>query len=166
MRRTRRVIKKPSCKKVEKMEEEPVQEPTKEVDKMDILKSYEELLHLLYCNQDDFDLTDKEKDVLNNKIENILIETVQEQPKGLCTVTEQIAPIIREKYNDLLQKLTKEDKEIKLMNFSKEEKQILNERADKWLEYFLAAAAFSNNDENFSLYDYLENFIKTQNFIN
>ena len=45
-----------------------------------------------------------------------------------------------------------------------EEKKILNERVELWLEYFVSSATF-NREEDVNLFEFMDYFTETQKFV-
>lgn len=72
--------------------------------------------------------------------------------------------IIRERYNNLLKELVMNENTLKDFNFSDEEKKILNERVELWLEYFVSSATFKRGDK-VNLFSFMDYFTETQKFI-
>ena len=53
---------------------------------------------------------------------------------------------------------------LKDFNLSDEEKKILNERVELWLEYFVSSATF-NREEDVNLFEFMDYFTETQKFV-
>ena len=71
--------------------------------------------------------------------------------------------MIAERYKELLQELTTKDDSIEELGLTEEQKEVINKKAELWLEYFISTATFRDDDIN--LFDYMIKFCKTQKFI-
>ena len=71
---------------------------------------------------------------------------------------------ISTRYNELLKELVMNENSLKDFNLSDEEKKILNERVELWLEYFVSSATF-NRSEDVNLFEFMDYFTETQKFV-
>lgn len=71
---------------------------------------------------------------------------------------------ISTRYNELLKELVMNENSLRDFNLSDEEKKILNERVELWLEYFVSSATF-NRDEDVNLFEFMDYFTETQKFV-
>lgn len=71
---------------------------------------------------------------------------------------------ISSRYNELLKELVMNENSLKDFNLSDEEKKILNERVELWLEYFVSSATF-NREEDVNLFEFMDYFTETQKFV-
>lgn len=71
---------------------------------------------------------------------------------------------ISTRYNELLKELVMNENSLKDFNLSDEEKKILNERVELWLEYFVSSATF-NREEDVNLFEFMDYFTETQKFV-
>ena len=71
---------------------------------------------------------------------------------------------ISTRYNELLKELVMNENSLKDLNLSDEEKKILNERVELWLEYFVSSATF-NREEDVNLFEFMDYFTETQKFV-
>ena len=71
---------------------------------------------------------------------------------------------ISTRYNELLKELVMNENSLKDFNLSDEEKKILNERVDLWLEYFVSSATFNRSDD-VNLFEFMDYFTETQKFV-
>lgn len=76
---------------------------------------------------------------------------------------QELYDAIKERYQELLRELWQSQNTLDEFNFDAEEKKILNDRVKLWLEYFVSTATF--REENVNLFDYMDQFCKTQKFI-
>ena len=69
---------------------------------------------------------------------------------------------ISERYQELLQELYSTDNRIESLHLSEEAREIINDKANLWLEYFLASSTF--RDPKANIFDKMDSFIKTNKF--
>ena len=85
------------------------------------------------------------------------------QTKDKVKMNYDLSLMIAERYKELLQELTTKDDSIEELGLTEEQKEVINKKAELWLEYFISTATFRDDDIN--LFDYMIKFCKTQKFI-
>lgn len=106
----------------------------------------------------------EEEPVLNKSQQRTQMKSqLAPETKDKMRMNSELSMLIVERYNELLKDLALNDDSLEELNFTPEEKALINKKVELWLEYFISTATFRDDDVN--LFDYLDSFVKTQKFL-
>lgn len=137
---------------ISKMEEEPVSSHKKHIKKHNV-------------DEDEIEdsTSDEIMDMEPEKEREQLKMEIAPQTVSKMRPTEDLYLAIRDRYSELLRELYQTEKAANNAKFTDTQKEILRKRIRLWLEYFITTATF--RDENVNLFDYMDSFLKGQEFI-
>lgn len=117
-----------------------------------------------YEEDDRMEEVSKEEEVVDKKAERQKMrEQIADETVDAVRLDKDLIIAISERYQELLQELYATDDRIESLNLSEDAKEMINEKANLWLEYFLASSTF--RDPKANIFDKMDSFIKTNKFV-
>lgn len=116
-----------------------------------------------YEDEERMEEVSKEEKPIDKKAERQkLREQIADETVDAVRLDKDLIIAISERYQELLQELYSTDDRIESLHLSEEAKEIINDKANLWLEYFLASSTF--RDPKANIFDKMDSFIKTNKF--
>lgn len=116
-----------------------------------------------YEDEERMEEVSKEEKPIDKKAERQkLREQIADETVDAVRLDKDLIIAISERYQELLQELYSTDDRIESLHLSEEAREIINDKANLWLEYFLASSTF--RDPKANIFDKMDSFIKTNKF--
>ena len=116
-----------------------------------------------YEDEERMEEVSKEEKPIDKKAERQkLREQIADETVDAVRLDKDLIIAISERYQELLQELYSTDNRIESLHLSEEAREIINDKANLWLEYFLASSTF--RDPKANIFDKMDSFIKTNKF--
>lgn len=116
-----------------------------------------------YEDEERMEEVSKEEKPIDKKAERQkLREQIADETVDAVRLDKDLIIAISERYQELLQELYSTDNRIENLHLSEEAREIINDKANLWLEYFLASSTF--RDPKANIFDKMDSFIKTNKF--